>query len=185
MFITKSGKSVDSLRELQEGKDWDEFLIDNVDIWKKTINALGYSFVEQKDSPLPVWLKNPLPEKYKNKKLEMFPSVDEYDYRFDSWICDNMLVEDNEICFDPDYKNWSPNFILDQAQALEKKLLVLGKYKSKDTDYDLGKEGLKGIKYSGSENYKEIYVVGMSEPDIITRAFIEFIDNKENLRRKI
>lgn len=182
MFITKSGKSVNSLAELQEGMEWQDFLKENTDVWKKTMNALGYFFVEQKNSFLPIWLKKPIPPRYKNKKVQMFSSVDEYDSSFDNWMCENLLKEDSSIAFDG---NWSPNFIPAQAYVLERKLLNWGKYKSKDTDYDLGGNGILGIKYFGSDLYQDIYKVGKSEPGIITEAFLEFIDNKNTLRRKV
>jgi hypothetical protein len=184
MFIDKEGNMVNSIEELQNGQNWEEFLKENVPIWKKTIQALGYHFLEQEDSILPIWLKSPLPAEYKLKKARLFVPVGEYDSKFDDWMCENFLKEDASIGYGRD-KNWSPNFIPRQAQALERKLLDWGKYKSKDTDYNLGEEGLIGLKYSGSEIYKDIYKVGKSEPGIITQAFIEFIDNKINLRRKI
>jgi len=184
MFINKQGEIVSSIAELHKGEDFQKFLEENVPIWKKTIQALGYSFVNKKDSLVPIWLKNPLPPEYKNKEIKMFVGVEEYDSGFDSWMQENILKEDSSIGFSG-YHNWAPNFIPEQAIALEKRLMDWGKYKSKDVDYGLGEKGTMGINYSGSEIYKNIYNIGKSEPDIITRSFIHFINNKKDLTRKI
>jgi hypothetical protein len=185
MFINKEGVMVNSTDELFEsGQDWEGFLRENVPIWKKTIQALGYSFIEQEDSLLPIWLKKPLPGEYGLKKARLFVTVKEYDSKFDDWMCENLLKEEQSIGYGRD-NNWSPNFIPRQAQALERRLLSWGKYKTKDTDFNAGENGIIAIKYSGSEIYKDIYNVGKSEPDIICRSFVQFIDNRRKLRRKI
>lgn len=184
MFINKQGEIVSSIAELHKGEDFQKFLEENVPIWKKTIQALGYSFVNQNDSLVPIWLKNPLPPEYRDKKVKIFSGVDEYDSDFDSWMEENLLKEDSSIGFSG-YHNWAPNFIPEQAIALEKRLMEWGKYKSKDVDYNLGEKEVKGINYSGSEIYKNVYNIGKSEPDIITRSFVHFIDNKNELVRKV
>lgn len=185
MFITPEGNFVSTVDELLGKKDWNEFLEENVPIWKKTISALGYFFIEQKNSILPIWLKNPLPEQYayKNKKVELFTPVNEYSYKFDSWMCNNLLEEDKSIALEN--SNWSPNFILEQAFVLERKLLEWGKYNGKDVDFNLGQKRLIGLRYYESEIYRDLYAAGKSEPKLITDLFMNFIDNKKNLRRKI
>jgi len=165
VFIDKEGKAVFSINELQEEKKWEDFVEEHISLWKKTMHVLGYFPVSIKHANLPVWSINPFPDGYKGNRGQ--------------WCNNNLLGRDESIAFFGG--EWAPNFIPDQAYALERKLVKWGEYQSKVINF---KQDFKEIRYFGSEVYQDISNSGKSELDIICRSFLEFADNKEKLLRK-
>jgi len=186
MFINEDNNFVESIKELQGKKEFEEFVKSNLNLWNKTAEFMGYhnpTMVVAGNSSredycgFPVFFQNSIPEKcFKDGELNQSHP-----------LFQDFMIEGNAIT------SWMPNFNPFQAYQLERKILEKGKYNIKETDYSKSKLGSMGfdkfglneirINYDGSQYYEHLFAKGKTELEAICNAAIQFLDKDKYFRK--